>query len=174
MLLTLKKLIGAYWFWPVHLSVPGILKLLVCHSRTDFQLKCPDEISKIHETIRHKFSTKSATVYSLSSLSIVFSVHNCQCQPWVGAAYLLDLTTKKGQFIISHYLELIGIIDPTIVIEYQVDETKNCWGFFFSFTAYITQMTYKGFSGQFDWSQTFCKISKVNINFKDFLVQNKI
>ena len=33
--------------------------------------------------------------------------------------------TEKGQFIISHYLVLIGIIDPVVVIGHQADETKK-------------------------------------------------
>ena len=43
----------------------------------------------------------------------------------IGAAYLLDLVTEKSQSIISHYLELIGIIDLAIVIGHQVDKTKT-------------------------------------------------
>ena len=46
------------------------------------------------------------------------------------AEYLLDLVTVKDQFIISHCVELTEVIDPTIVIVHQRDETKKISGNF--------------------------------------------
>ena len=52
----------------------GILKLLVCWSRTDFQLKGLNEICKVHE-ISNKFAKLGDKSHSLSS----YCVRNCQC-----------------------------------------------------------------------------------------------
>lgn len=46
--------------------------------------------------------------------------------------YIPDLMTERGQFIISLYLVLIGIVEPAIVITQQVHQSnKTVDGFIF-------------------------------------------
>ena len=52
----------------------------------------------------------------------------------MGATYLLDLVTEKGHYIIGHYLDLIGIIDPVnavIQIGFNFLRTDDLNGQFF-------------------------------------------